>query len=126
MLGFKAEHFLLLFLRTYCAAEEYQVRKGGADDRWSSFLHLGKNLKKKPDLCLEEILFDVVCHCQGSADSQNLLSEQRMRYNVEAKISPAGNPLILSANVTRGLGGKTSFAATVKNVFRETASLSGI
>lgn len=37
-----------------------------------------------------------------------------------------GHPMILSANVTRGLGRKTSFSATVKNVFRETASLSGI
>ncbi|XP_042353477.1 uncharacterized protein LOC121951275 [Plectropomus leopardus] len=32
--------------------------------------------------------------------------------------------MILFANVTRGLGRKTSFSATVKNVFRETASLS--
>lgn len=37
-----------------------------------------------------------------------------------------GSPVILSANVTRGLGGKTSFAATVKNVFKETASTSGM
>lgn len=41
-------------------------------------------------------------------------------------MAAGGNPMILSANVTRGLGRKTSFSATVKNVFRETASLSGI
>lgn len=75
-------------------------------------------------MCFGEIFFDV-CHPQGSANNQNLPSEQRTRYHVEAKVSP-GNPIILSANVTRALGGKISFAATVKNVLRETASLSGI
>ncbi len=41
-------------------------------------------------------------------------------------MAPDGHPTILSANVTRGLGGKTSLSAALKNVFRETASLSGI
>lgn len=41
-------------------------------------------------------------------------------------MAPDENPMILSANVTRSLGRKTSFAATVKNVFSEPASLSGI
>lgn len=82
-------------------------------------------ISKKPHLCLGEVLFNIVCHPQGSVDSQNLLSEQRTRYHVEAKMAPDGNPIILSANVTRSLGGKTSFAATVKNVLRQTASLSG-
>lgn len=91
----------------------------------ANFYILVRN-SNKPDHCLGEILFDAVCHPQGSADSQNLLLEQRTRYHVEAKLSPDGNPIILSANVTRGLSGKTSFAATVKNVFRETASLSGM
>lgn len=63
---------------------------------------------------------------QGSVDTQTLLSEQRTRYYLEAKMAAEGNPMILSANITRGLGRKTSFSAAVKNVFRETASLSGI
>lgn len=54
------------------------------------------------------------------------MSEQRTRYHIEAKMSATGAPMILSANVTRGLGRKTSFSASVKNVFRETASVSGI
>lgn len=41
-------------------------------------------------------------------------------------MAPDENPVILSVNVTRSPGRKTSFAATVKNVFSETASLSGI
>lgn len=59
-------------------------------------------------------------------DTHTLLSEQRTRYHLEAKMAADGHPMILSANVTRGLGRKTSFSATLKNVFRETASLSGI
>ncbi|KAI4809707.1 hypothetical protein KUCAC02_018573, partial [Chaenocephalus aceratus] len=60
----------------------------------------------------------------GLVDTHTLLSEQRTRYHLEAKMAADGLPMILSANVTRGLGRKTSFSATVKNVFRETASLS--
>lgn len=63
---------------------------------------------------------------QGLVDTQDLQSEQKTRYHVEAKMAPDENPMILSANVTRSLGRKTSFAATVKNVFSEPASLSGI
>lgn len=63
---------------------------------------------------------------QGLVDTQNLQSEQKTRYHVEAKMAPGENPIILSANITRSLGRKTSFAATVKNVFIEPASLSGI
>lgn len=59
-------------------------------------------------------------------DTQNHLAEQRTRYHLEAKMAPDENPMILSVNVTRSPGSKTSFAATVKNVFSETASLSGI
>ncbi|KAK1879652.1 hypothetical protein KUDE01_027769, partial [Dissostichus eleginoides] len=53
-----------------------------------------------------------------------VMAKQRTRYHLEAKMAADGLPMILSANVTRGLGRKTSFSATVKNVFRETASLS--
>lgn len=67
-----------------------------------------------------------ICHCQGLVDTQTLPSEHRTRYHIEAKMAADGNPMILSANVTRGMGRKTSFSATVKNVFRETASLSGV
>lgn len=58
-------------------------------------------------------------------DTKTLLSEQRTRYHLEAKTAVDGLPIILSANVTRGLGRKMSLSATLKNVFRETASLSG-
>ncbi|KAM8838905.1 uncharacterized protein ACB058_015501 isoform 2-T2 [Synchiropus picturatus] len=57
-------------------------------------------------------------------DSHTVASEQRTRYHLEAKTGSDGSPVILSANVTRGIGGKTSFSATVKNVFRETALVS--
>ncbi|XP_068593999.1 uncharacterized protein [Cebidichthys violaceus] len=63
-------------------------------------------------------------YVMGLVDTQTLLSEQRTRYHLEAKMAADGHPMILSANVTRGLGRKTRFSATVKNVFRETASLS--
>lgn len=63
---------------------------------------------------------------QGLVDTQDLQSEQKTRYHIEAKIAPGENPMILSANITRSLGRKTSIAATVKNVFSEPASLSGI
>lgn len=62
---------------------------------------------------------------QGLIDSQTLLSEQRLRYHLEAKVGAESLPMILSANVTRGLGRKTSLSATLKNVFREAASFSG-
>uniref|UniRef100_A0A8C7HHR9 Uncharacterized protein n=1 Tax=Oncorhynchus kisutch TaxID=8019 RepID=A0A8C7HHR9_ONCKI len=61
---------------------------------------------------------------QGLIDSQTLLSEQRLRYHLEAKVGAESLPMILSANVTRGLGRKTSLSATLKNVFREAASFS--
>lgn len=66
------------------------------------------------------------CPRQGLVDTQTLLSEQRTRYHLEAKMAAEGHPMILSANITRGLGRKSSLSATLKNVFRETASLSGM
>ncbi|XP_056913419.1 uncharacterized protein LOC130539234 isoform X1 [Takifugu flavidus] len=62
----------------------------------------------------------------GLVDTQNHPAEQRTRYHFEAKMAPDENPMILSVNVTRSPGRKTSFAATVKNVFSETASLSAV
>ncbi|XP_029380588.1 apolipophorins [Echeneis naucrates] len=60
----------------------------------------------------------------GLVDTQTIQSEQRTHYHLEAKMAADGKPMILSANVTRGPGRKTSFSATVKNMFRETSSLS--
>ncbi|KAI9999784.1 hypothetical protein NQD34_011627, partial [Periophthalmus magnuspinnatus] len=60
----------------------------------------------------------------GFTDKQTIAAEQRTSYHMEVKLSGTGAPMILSANVTRGLGRKTSFCAAVKNVFRETASVS--
>ncbi|XP_051279537.1 uncharacterized protein LOC127375918 isoform X2 [Dicentrarchus labrax] len=73
---------------------------------------------------LELLIDGVHYYIKGLVDTQTLVSEQRMRYHLEAKMAANGHPMILSANVTRGRGGKTIFSATVKNVFRETASLS--
>ncbi|XP_074545635.1 uncharacterized protein LOC141804879 [Halichoeres trimaculatus] len=73
---------------------------------------------------LELLIDGIHYYIMGLVDSQTLLTEQRTRYHLEAKMAADGHPIILSANVTRGLGSKTSFSASVKNVFRETASLS--
>ncbi|CAI5641741.1 unnamed protein product [Oreochromis niloticus] len=72
---------------------------------------------------LELMIDGVHYYIMGVMDTQTFLSEQRTRYHLEAKMAPDRHPMILSANITRGLGGKTSFSATVKNVFREPASL---
>ncbi|KAK7945812.1 hypothetical protein WMY93_001540 [Mugilogobius chulae] len=63
-------------------------------------------------------------YIMGFIDKQTIAAEQRTNYHIEAKLSASGAPMILSANVTRGLGRKTSFSASVKNLFRETASVS--
>ncbi|KAJ0066439.1 hypothetical protein NL108_013024, partial [Boleophthalmus pectinirostris] len=60
----------------------------------------------------------------GFTDKQTIAAEQRISYHLEARLSATGAPLILSANVTRGLGRRTSFSASLKNMFRETASVS--
>ncbi|KAK2822136.1 hypothetical protein Q5P01_022201 [Channa striata] len=73
---------------------------------------------------LEMIIDGVHYYIMGLVDSHTLLSEQRKRYHLEAKMATDRHPMILSANVTRGLGKRTSFSATLKNVFRETVSLS--
>ncbi|XP_069367779.1 uncharacterized protein [Paralichthys olivaceus] len=73
---------------------------------------------------LELVIDGVHYHIMGLVDTQTLLSEQRTRYHLEAKMAADGHPMILSANITRGLGRKTSLSATLKNVLRETASLS--
>ncbi|XP_077415011.1 uncharacterized protein LOC144044458 isoform X2 [Vanacampus margaritifer] len=73
---------------------------------------------------LELIIDGVHYYVTGLVDKQTLISEFRTRYHFEAKMAANRNPIILSANVTRGLGRKMSFSATVKNVFRLPASLS--
>lgn len=69
-----------------------------------------------------------LCHLllQGLTDVRALPTELRILSHLEAKVTADGHPIILSANLTRGLGRKISLAAMLKNVFRETASLSGI
>ncbi|KAJ8011260.1 hypothetical protein DPEC_G00056310 [Dallia pectoralis] len=75
-----------------------------------------------------ELLIDNVhqCYILGLVDAQTVLSERRLRYHLEAKVATESRPIILSANVTRVLGRKTSMSATLYNVFRETASVSGM
>ncbi|XP_019901155.3 uncharacterized protein LOC105030387 isoform X2 [Esox lucius] len=73
-----------------------------------------------------ELLIDNVHHCYilGLIDAQTVLSERRLRYHLEAKVATESRPMVLSANITHGLGRKTSMSATLHNVFREAASLS--
>ncbi|XP_061550368.1 vitellogenin-like [Phycodurus eques] len=73
---------------------------------------------------LELTIDGVHYYVMGLVDKQTLISELRTRYHFEAKMAANRNPIILSANVTRGVGKKMSFSATVKNVFRVPASLS--
>ncbi|XP_030016477.1 uncharacterized protein LOC115437389 [Sphaeramia orbicularis] len=73
---------------------------------------------------LELLIDSAHFYIMGLVDTQMIASEQRTRYHIEAKMAANGPPMILSANVTRGLGRKTSFSASVKNVFKDTASLS--
>ncbi|KAF7669802.1 hypothetical protein LDENG_00124500 [Lucifuga dentata] len=80
-----------------------------------------RNIKTgKLELWIDNVHYYIL----GLVDTQTLLSEQRTRYHVEAKMATDRHPMILSANVTRGMGRKTSFSATLKNVFRETAAFS--
>ncbi|XP_029309262.1 uncharacterized protein LOC115022426 [Cottoperca gobio] len=90
-------------------------------------LHIQGQLEQERNIKsgkLELVIDGVHYYIMGLVDTQAMLPEQRTRYHLEAKMATDGHPMILSANVTRGLGRKTSFSATVKNVFRETASLS--
>ncbi|XP_061925266.1 uncharacterized protein LOC133664564 isoform X2 [Entelurus aequoreus] len=73
---------------------------------------------------LELIIDGVHYYMMGLVDKQTVMSELRTRYHCEAKTAANGNPMILSANVTHGLGRKMSLSAAVRNVFREPASLS--
>ncbi|XP_061695033.1 uncharacterized protein LOC133510744 isoform X2 [Syngnathoides biaculeatus] len=73
---------------------------------------------------LELTVDGVHYYVMGLVDKQTLISELRTRYHFEAKMPTNRNPIILSANVTCGMGRKMSFSATVKNVFRVPASLS--
>ncbi|XP_061654143.1 uncharacterized protein LOC133489262 isoform X2 [Phyllopteryx taeniolatus] len=73
---------------------------------------------------LELTIDGVHYYVMGLVDKQTLISELRTRYHFEAKMAANRNPIILSANVTRGVGKKMSFSATVKNVFGVPASLS--
>lgn len=59
-------------------------------------------------------------------DVQILPTEQRVLSHLEAKMMSDGHPIILSANITRGMGRKISVSVKLRNLFRETASFSGI
>ncbi|XP_037837860.1 uncharacterized protein LOC108248532 [Kryptolebias marmoratus] len=80
-----------------------------------------KNIKSGK---LELVIDSVHYYVMGLVDTHTLLPELRTRYHFEAKMAADDHPMIVTANITRGLGRKTSFSAAVKNVFRETASLS--
>ncbi|XP_067330193.1 uncharacterized protein [Channa argus] len=73
---------------------------------------------------LELMIDGVNYYIMGLVDTHTLPSEQRKHYYLEAKMATDRHPMILSANVTHGLGKRTSFSATLKNVFTETVSLS--
>ncbi|MEQ2190447.1 hypothetical protein XENOCAPTIV_018800 [Xenoophorus captivus] len=95
----------------------------------SVYYHIMVSIRWEDRGCiLKMYLSEFLCvhfNLQGMVDSTSFQSEQRTRYHLEAKTAADEHPMILSANVTRGLGRKSSFSATLKNIFRETASLSG-
>ncbi|KAJ8356852.1 hypothetical protein SKAU_G00196460 [Synaphobranchus kaupii] len=73
-----------------------------------------------------ELLVDNLHHyyIKGLMDMQNLPPEQRLLSHLEAKVTTDGHPIILSANITRGMGSKISVSVKLRNLFRETASFS--
>ncbi|KAG7277414.1 hypothetical protein CRUP_033369 [Coryphaenoides rupestris] len=75
------------------------------------------------DMSLDLVLHPQRLLLKASVDTKTLLSEQRSRYHLEAKLAPGRPPMMLSANITRGLARKISFSAAVKNVFRDTLTV---
>ncbi|KAG7456895.1 hypothetical protein MATL_G00240760 [Megalops atlanticus] len=63
-------------------------------------------------------------YIRGLMNLQTLPTEQRLVSHVVAKVTTDGRPIILSANVTRGLGRKIRVSAKLKNLFRDTATFS--
>lgn len=58
-------------------------------------------------------------------ETLSLPSEKRTHYQLEAKVTADGRPVILSVNVTNGLSRKISVSAKLSNVFSKDASFSG-
>ncbi|XP_056389473.1 uncharacterized protein LOC130283871 isoform X2 [Hyla sarda] len=71
---------------------------------------------------LELILDDrEIYYIKGMTDLQTVGGEQRYSALAELKLSKNGSPIILSGNITKQLGKKMAFSASLNNLFKETA-----
>lgn len=55
----------------------------------------------------------------------NLPTEKRQQYRLEAKVASHGRPVVLTVDTAQGFDRRASMAATLKNIFKDTASFSG-
>ncbi|XP_035391907.1 uncharacterized protein LOC113570078 [Electrophorus electricus] len=67
---------------------------------------------------------DSYYYLKGLKETISLQSEKRTHYELEAKITANGHPVVLSVNVTHGLSRKISVSAKLRNVFIKDASFS--
>ncbi|MBN3298501.1 YP015 protein, partial [Amia calva] len=63
-------------------------------------------------------------YIKGMTDLQTSYTEQRFLAHLEAKLTKDSRPAVLSANLTRGPGKKMSVSVTLKNLLKDTASIS--
>ncbi|XP_069839829.1 uncharacterized protein [Dendropsophus ebraccatus] len=71
---------------------------------------------------LELILDDrEIYYIKGMTDLQTVGGEQRYSALAELKLSKHGSPIIVSGNITKQLGKKMAFSASVNNLFKDTA-----
>ncbi|NWV57288.1 YP015 protein, partial [Daphoenositta chrysoptera] len=60
----------------------------------------------------------------GMTDLQMLSGEQRYMAQLEVKLVKQGSPIILSGNITKQLGKKIAFSASLNNLLKDTAFIS--
>ncbi|XP_033883614.3 uncharacterized protein LOC117416563 isoform X1 [Acipenser ruthenus] len=74
---------------------------------------------------LELLLDDTdLYYIKGRTDLQTVAGEQRYLFQLEAKLTKRGNPIILSGNATKLLGKKMKVSVALTNVLKDTASVS--
>ncbi|XP_063076045.1 uncharacterized protein LOC134466078 [Engraulis encrasicolus] len=73
-----------------------------------------------------EFLMDHVHHyyLKGVMETMNLPTEKRQQYRLEAKVASHGRPVVLTVDTAQGFDRRASMAATLKNIFKDTASFS--
>lgn len=71
---------------------------------------------------LELILDDKeIYYIKGMTDLQTVGGEQRYSAAAELKLSKSGSPIVLAGNITKQLGKKMAFSASLNNLFKDTA-----